>query len=221
MCKCSKQTNFTETFNVQNTPLGEEINSINTLVSDIEIPSSAEEISKSKDLMLHKFSGHVNNVPLETAKLYSTALPTVNGVQKRRFQGKLANEDFDYTMSASYEGDIIKVTLDLNMPEVPELEQVSYKYDTKNNWLISSYPDVLDFKKPPILGALSPAQTMVFLAQAKPQQWDWHCLLHVIIHVGGLCAWVFAGGGPNPLTVAAYIACAGPGIMAALIGCKK
>ena len=63
------------------------------------------------DLMIHRFVGSTNGVPLDTARLYSVAMDDgPDQGARRRFIGDVGGERFDYTIEGTGSGDILRLS---------------------------------------------------------------------------------------------------------------
>jgi hypothetical protein len=186
-------------------------------------PDAVRGVKTGKDLAIHKFAGSIGGVPADSVELYSVDAGGKRGSASRRFHGRVGREEFVYTLSATFVGDgQVRFDVKFEAPKAAKRLSGSFTYDLKRRWIVETKPGLLG--KPAYVQRGSPVRKTVMLMGKggwwENQHWDWECLLHVVIHTLGVCGWLCVGL-PGPQCLPLIIICAGPSIIAALIGCKE
>ena len=179
-------------FSVDSFSIANELDIITELVPMSGITTRTGERARELDLQVHRFSGSSNNIPLNALTLYS--IRTQGEQNERRYVGRLGNTRIDYTLCASLSGTSqLNGTLTVNKPAGTGSNTLSYVYDFQNRWLLSSDPEPPETPDDDKSRSRTTAAAMIALAGGKGDViFMSHsriaCILHIVIHVGGLCA---------------------------------
>lgn len=207
--------------------MADQAQSFGEFFPDVEPDKKLIARLQDRDIQSHEFQGSHNGLPLDSLKLFSCANEVADTLAaERRFIGKIGELSVDYTMHVTIlEDSRIEVRIAFDKPATRGEPNLTYIYDLKNRLLVSTTPDIMHIEPETAQGS-SAALTMVRLASGGSGPLllssRIHCILHVVIHVGGVCAWLFVGCGAPPACAAiipAYILCAGPAVAAAIAAC--
>jgi hypothetical protein len=227
-CSCSEHS-FGD-WAVATHSMTEELDCLRTLLPSLMSDAKIRADWTEKGLLSHRFRGKLDGLPLEGLQLYSVVGERDSASsQSRRFVGQIGKTMLDYTMyGVARDETEIEITVLFHSRPIESVSKFSYVYDFKRSWVISTTPDITE-SSPSEPKWHSPARRMILIERgpsgihAVGAVEYIECVLHIVIHVGGICAWLFVGCAAGPggcaAIIPAYLACAGPAVAAAIVGC--